>query len=100
MASAAMLYTRMLQRFTVRRMKWEEKLILRRGSARLWMLAYRLLEGPSCTLRRVLECFEIDTGVAMMLFSRASILILKHLSISMLMRLFSTEPHKTLQNPP
>ena len=24
-----------------------------------------LLEGPSCMLRRVLGCFEIDTGVAM-----------------------------------
>ena len=29
-----------------------------------------LLESPSCTLRRVLDCFEINTGVAMTLFSR------------------------------
>ena len=28
-----------------------------------------LLESPSCTLRRVLDCFEINTGVAMTLFS-------------------------------
>ena len=51
-----------------------------------------LLESPSCTLRHVLGCFEIDTGVAMT-FSGLSISIRFVIDFS-IARVFSTEPHK------
>ena len=61
--------SRLLQRFTVRRRKKRD------GSFFAWVLcettdACVLLESILCMLRRVLECFEIDTGVASRLFLR------------------------------
>ena len=52
------------------------------------------LESSSCTLCRVLGCFEIDTGVAMT-FSGLSISISVLLSISLLI-LFSFSSHSLL----
>ena len=52
-----------------------------------------LLEGPSCTLCRALECFEVDRGAAMALFDFDSRFI-SHA------RLFSTEHHFKFPNAP